>query len=285
VIPHRATIERPMDYLTRVGTVFARFGADTQDSGNVSYGVEIDGIRYFVKTAGEPGHTPYLTHAERVELLHTAARLAGSVRHPALPAYHGSIESAEGPMLFYDWSDGEHLVVRRPRPDDPTTAFQRFRALPAEEILEGLDQLFDLHERLSEAGWVEGDFYDGSLMYDFGTRRLTVMDLDSYRSGAYRNDMGRMFGASRFMAPEELELGALIDQRTTVFVMARTALVLLSDGTRDRDAFRGTDAQYEVIHRATSPAPSDRYRTYSAFHRAWLQTRRTGVAGRRTGRP
>jgi serine/threonine protein kinase len=273
VIPHRATTERPMDYLARVGTTFARFGADTQDSGNVSYGVEIDGIRYFVKTAGELDCTPYLTYPERIELLRTAARLAGSVRHPALPTYQGSVESAEGPMLFYDWSDGEHLVVHRSMPDDPTTAFQRFRALPAEEILAALDQLFDLHNRLSQAGWVEGDFYDGSLMYDFTTRRLTVMDLDSYRSGVYRNDMGRMFGSSRFMAPEELELGAMIDQRTTLFVMARTALVLLSDGTRDRAPFRGTDAQYGVIYRATSPAPSDRYSTYSAFHHAWLRTR------------
>jgi serine/threonine-protein kinase len=107
-------------------------------------------------------------------------------------------------------------------------------------------------------------------MYDFTTSRLTVMDLDSYQLGAYRNNMGRMFGSSRFMAPEEYQLGALIDQRTTLFVMARTALVLLSDGSLDRAPFRGTDAQYAVLRRATASAPSDRYPTYSSFHHAWL---------------
>ncbi len=33
--------------------------------------------------------------------------------------------------------------------------------------------------------------------------------------------MGRMFGSTRFMASEEFELGALIDEQTNVFVMGR----------------------------------------------------------------
>ena len=43
-----------------------------------------------------------------------------------------------------------------------------------------------------------------------------------------------MFGSSRFMAPEEFERGALIDERTNVFTMGRTAAVLLADGTLHR---------------------------------------------------
>jgi serine/threonine-protein kinase len=208
-----------------------------------------------------------------VELLRTAARLAATVVHPALPEFNRVVESPDGPMLFYSWRDGEHLASVRGRRDDPSTSFQRFRALPAEEILAALDVLYDLHAKLTDAGWVEGDFYDGALLYDFGDRRLTVIDLDSYRLGAYRNDMGRMFGSSRFMAPEELELGALIDERTTTFVMGRTALVFLSDGTSDRSSFRGTDDQYDVIRRAVSPGPADRYPSYAAFHTAWLAVR------------
>lgn len=258
------------DYLAGFGTVFARIGAATQDSGNVSYGVEIRGGRYFVKTAGDRSDTkPLLPFARRVDLLRTAAEVA-AVAHPAVPRYYGTIESAAGPMLVYDWSDGEHLGTDRSVPE---SAFQRFRALPDAELLRALDQLYDLHARLTEAGWVVGDFYDGSLMYDFSRRQLTVMDLDSYRLGAYRNEMGRMFGSSRFMAPEEFELGATIDERTTAFAMGRTALVFLSDGTAGRTAFRGTDAQYEVLTRASAPAPADRYPTYRAFHHAWLTAR------------
>ncbi|WP_157728287.1 serine/threonine protein kinase [Actinopolymorpha singaporensis] len=262
--------DQPVRYLERLGEVFARFGADTQDSGNVSYGVAVDGRRYFVKTAGDPADTtPYLDFGGRAALLRNAARLAETVRHPLLPAFHGLIESPSGPVLVYDWREGEHLGTPSARRNDPDTAFQRFRALPAEEILAALDGLLDLHLVLDAAGWVEGDFYDGALLYDFGRRSLTVVDLDSYRPGPYRNDMGRMFGSSRFMAPEEFSLGAPIDSRTTAYVMARTVLVLLADGTSERDAFRGPDTVYAVVQEAVTT----RFAGYSAFHQAWLAAR------------
>jgi serine/threonine-protein kinase len=258
--------EQPLTYLQQTGEIFARFGPDTQDSGNISYGVQLGADRYFFKTAGIPTDTePYLDFAGRQELLRNAARLAESVVHPLLPTFHGVIESPAGPVLVYEWREGEHL-----RAQDP---FERFRALPIDELVSALDQLFDLHADLAKAGWVTGDFYDGALIYNFSEgnrgerieRQLTVMDLDSYRLGPYRNDMGRMFGSSRFMAPEEFSLGAPIDDRTTAFVMARTALVFLSDGTLDRAACRATDPQYAVLQEATTT----RYPTYSAFHEAW----------------
>jgi serine/threonine-protein kinase len=164
-------------------------------------------------------------------------------------------------LLVYEWREGEHLGGGR----EPGSAFQRFRELPVEQITAALDQLYDLHDLLTSQGWVAGDFYDGSLLYDFGTRQLTAMDLDDYRLGAYRNDMGRMFGSTRFMAPEEFSLGAPIDERTTAFVMARTALVLLSDGTLDRPACKASDHLYAVLQEAVTT----RFPTYSAFHAAW----------------
>ncbi|WP_433022278.1 hypothetical protein [Kribbella sp. CA-294648] len=256
--------DQPDTYLHQFGEVFARFGGDTQDSGNVSYGVQQAGRRYFVKTAGDPADPEPSTGFERrVEILRNAARLADSVRHPLLPEYHGLIESPAGPLLVYEWRDGE--LLGRPREPGEDSAAQRFRALPVEQIVTALDQLYDLHDLLTTQGWVEGDFYDGSLLYDFGTRSLTVIDLDSYGFGAYRNDMGRMFRSTRFMAPEEFSRGAPIDDRTTAFVMARTALVFLSDGTLDRPAFRGSDALYAVLQEAVTT----RFPSYERFYAAW----------------
>ena len=40
------------DYLNDAGRVFAVFDERTQDSGNISYGVDVGGQRFFVKTAG-----------------------------------------------------------------------------------------------------------------------------------------------------------------------------------------------------------------------------------------
>jgi serine/threonine-protein kinase len=133
-----------------------------------------------------------------------------------------------------------------------------------------LDAIYDLHVAVVAAGWIAVDFYHGSLLYDFGARRMSVIDLDCYREGAFDNDMGRMYGSSLFMAPEELQLGARIDERTTVFTMGRTALVLLGDGP---DRFRGSDEQYAVAARACAPDPAGRFATMAEFRQAWRDAR------------
>lgn len=263
--------EPPLAYLSRVGEVFTTF--DQQDSGNVSYGVRVGGDRFFVKTAGDPDDTaPYLDLAGRVALLRNAAMLADRVRHPVLASLHGVVESPAGPMLVYDWVDGELVGAHRGRRDDPASAFQRFRALSVAEIEAVLDLVYDAHVVLAADGWVAADLYDGCLIYDFVTRRVTVMDLDTYHRGPFTNEMGRMFGSDRFMSPEEHRLGAAIDQRTTSFTLARLAQVFLSggaDGTYDAATFRGSREGYDVLHRATRPDPADRYETVAEFADAW----------------
>jgi serine/threonine protein kinase len=261
---------QPNQYLRSVGTVFAEFGERTQDSGNVSYGVEVDGSRYFVKTAGDPDDPrPVLDHPARVALLRNAVRLSESCRHPLLPRLYRVIESPCGPLLVYQWLEGELLGVPRARRDDPESAFQRFRSLPASTIRKCLDAVFDLHDELARVGWIAVDFYDGCLLYDFASGRLGVVDLDMYRDGPFRNARGRMFGSTRFMAPEEFELGARIDGRTNVFVLGRTALVFLSDGTLDPGAFRESAARFEVVAKACDPAPARRFGSVGLFCRAW----------------
>ena len=268
MFPDRDIDGPPADYLERGGAVFARF--DQQDSGNLSYGVEVGGERVFVKTAGRPdGPVPVLAHPERISLLHNAIRLARAYRHPALPRLRQVVESPEGPMLVYDWADGELLSAPRERRGDPTSAYRRFRALPVEAILACLDTIVEVHDQMGRAGEVVGDFYDGCLIYDFASARLSIVDLDSYRSGPYVNTMGRMFGSTRFMAPEEFTLGAPIDQRTSVFTLGRTAFVFLGE---DSD-FRGPPGVRAVAGRACRERPEDRYPTIEAFCAAWRAAR------------
>ncbi len=254
--------QSPTDYLAASANVFIIFDHNTQDSGNISYGVEIDGERFFVKTAGNPADTePYLDHATRVALLRNAARLARSCDHPALPALRKVVESPSGPLLFYDWVEGK--LVRN--------AFQRIRRLPMPQILDMLNEVYDLHAELAGLGWIANDFYDGSMLYDFDRHKLYVIDLDSYHRGAFVNRMGRMFGSTRFMAPEEFQLGATIDQRTTVFTLGRTAAVLLSDNSPLRDPFVGNDAQYDTMLQACQESPDARFQTVSEFRNAWIE--------------
>ena len=77
-----------------------------------------------------------------------------------------------------------------------------------------------------------------------------------------------------------LEQGALIDEVTNVFTMARTALVLLGDGTGNADGFRGTAEMLEVIAKATSPERECSYQSLAEFAQAWRIS--TSAVERRT---
>jgi hypothetical protein len=112
----------------------------------------------------------------------------------------------DGPMLVYEWVPGELLGVERSRRADPAAPFQRFRALPFSDLLTGLDVVFDFHRSAAELGWVVVDFYDGAMIYDFATKALRLIDLDNYRDLPFTNEMGRMFGSTRFMARKSSNL-------------------------------------------------------------------------------
>jgi serine/threonine-protein kinase len=144
----------------------------------VSYGAELDGTRYFVKTAGRPDPG----HRQRCALIRNAARIGETYRHPALPRLRRVIESPHGPVLVYDWADGELLHAPRASRDDPTSAFHRFRTLPADRIAAALDTVIDVHELFGNAGEVAGDFYDGCLIYDFAAHRLSLIDTAAWRT-------------------------------------------------------------------------------------------------------
>jgi len=254
----------PHEFVSRHTEVFAVFDSATQDSGNVSYGVRFGDERLFVKTAGSPNDAkPFLSFDARVALLRNAVRLARSVSDATMPALRNVIESADGPLLVYDWVDGELVGVPRERRADPTSSFARFRALDPNERAAALDAVLRLHVKLEERGWIASDFYDGSLIYDFARRRIHVVDLDSYSGAPFTNEMGRMFGSTRFMAPEEFELGARIDERTTVFNLGRTIEQFMALGTMGVGG---------VIDRACDPDPKARFQTVAELYDAWSAT-------------
>ena len=201
-----------------------------------------------MKTAGDPAGPERRAgaHGRRVARLANAERLARSVSHPALTEFVTSIESAWGRMLVYRWAEGENLYVPGPLRNAPGSAARRFRSLPRAGRIATVRSIIDLHRELAGRGWVAGDFYDGCLIYDFDAGTLRVCDLDHYRSGPYRNTAGRMPGSTRFMAPEEFERGRVIDERTTVFTLGRTAAMFLDDWS-EHDG-----------HRALPHAPSAR---------------------------
>lgn len=241
--------------------------------------VKTDDEVFFVKTAGTLGPVlpdapkPYFDHSDRVLLLRNAVKLARSCDHLCLARLRNVIESPVGPILIYDKAPGELIGTTKGRRDDPHSAYVRLARLPAERLLGVFDNLLDLHAALAKEGWVAIDLYDGSLILDFATGHLTVIDLDHYRRGPGVNTMGRMFGATRFMAPEEFVNGAPIDQHTTVYTLGRLAWHFCTRLTEDAGRFCGPVAARIVLERAIASERSNRFASVDAFVTAWRAVR------------
>jgi serine/threonine-protein kinase len=90
------------------------------------------------------------------------------------------------------------------------------------------------------------------------------MDFECYRKGPYVNDEGRLAGSSRFMAPEEFQLHATIDSRTTVFNLGRLIELFLL-------AHNELPEVRALVDGATATAPDERPATVASLHQRWSQ--------------
>jgi len=261
-------------WLRDLGTVFRVF--DQQDSGNIGFGVERDGKKSFVKFAGARTLNYRGTPAEAVARLREATRVYQDLRHPALVPALGDLSIPGGFAIRFEWFSGEclhpHWEYPPPRKyTDPGSPFYRFRRLPVVKRLEAYRRIVEFHAFVERSGYVAIDFYDGCLMYDFPSGEIKICDVDLYRRRPYRNLMGRLWGSTRFMAPEEFTLGAEIDERTNVFGMGAMAFCLLG-GERDRamEKWEAGPAKYEVARRAVCDDRAGRYPSVQELVRAWF---------------
>lgn len=252
------------EVLDSIGDVFAVFDSRTQDSGHISYGLEDpNGDRWFVKTSGGPGASAGgATNQQRRASLRKSAVITKAVHHDALIPAVRLIESSDAVLTVSPWFSGELLHSPRDRRAEPSEPFGRFQRLPADEIVAALTSVIDLHVSLDAAGWTSGDLYDGCLMYDFKNGLIKVIDFEFYQRGSYVNDVGRLPGSTRFMAPEEFTKGAIIDARTTVFNLARMIEIFLMTNHPAHPAA-------ELVARATRHDPAQRPHALGAFQAAW----------------
>ena len=186
----------PKQHLQRLGDVFDAF--EDQDSGCMSYGVAIQGDRWFVKTA----YT-----AQTVPMLRRAADFHLNVQHDAIVAPAAYAERPNRAAILYPWVDGKVLYhptrTRYLSREDPLSPMYAFRLMPVEKIHRALDTVFDAHLAVVESGFVAIDFYDGSMLYDPDSESMYLIDLDEYRAGQFVVGPELLSGSVRFFSPEE----------------------------------------------------------------------------------
>ena len=245
-------------YLKQIGEIMYRFPA--HDSRCHSFQTMVDNQRWFVKHGGTP---------QTVTWLKQAVRFHDAVQHEALPRLHNAFATPDGFTLVYDWVDGEGLRPERELSAGELHPRDRFCALPAPEIIDALNVVYDVHILIEQRGFIAEDFYDGCMIYDFHNKQIHLIDFDFYHSGPFINNRGRLYGSRRFMAPEEFQKGERIDERANVFMLGRTAFVLLANNSDSRDDWKGSDAIWQVAKKATNADKQLRYQSVQEFVSAW----------------
>ncbi len=250
-----------LEFLHDYGKVFRVY--DDQDSGNLCFGTEKDGYRYFIKFAGAKTKRFNGNPTDAVERLRATLPVYMELHHANLPRFVEAKETDGGFAMVFEWADGDCMGRMYPE------SHRRFLALPVQDRLKVYRDIMDFFVYVTSQGYVGIDFYDGSILYDFLSRKTTVCDIDFFRKKPCINDMGRMWGSSRFQAPEEFTLGAVLDEITNVYTLGAIAFAMFGGYLRTRDAWELNDALYAVATKATSDDRAKRYGSIAEMMREW----------------
>lgn len=281
---------RDLTWIKRYGNVFAVI--DGTGSGCISFGIA-DGCRkYFVKIAGADTVEAEICPQESIETLKNAVELYQILAHPNLiklveyypyqDYYVAVFEWAEGECLFDHWN-----FEKYDQKADMESPWDRFKKLPVEKKLSSVEVIFSFLETVAKYKYVAVDFYDGSLMYDFSTDRMTICDIDLFRKQPAVNDIGEDFwGTKRLKAPEEYNYGSCIDEVTNVFTVGALIFNFFGEFTQqeinDRyqfnkftpcslDKWELNKRSYLAAVRAIDPDRKLRYQTISDFRRDFMR--------------
>jgi len=286
-------LREPHDFtwLTQMGRVFQVF--DQNDSGNISFGVDTGKEKLFIKVAGLKTVESVCTPEEAVGNLREAMKVYEDMKHPALIHLREHYPVDGLYAAIFDWVGGECLhdhwnfdyYDAHPQIKPPA---RRFKELPLHKRLAACQVLFSFLEETARCGYVAVDFYDGSILYDFDSDRLTVCDIDLFTKAPAVNDRGEYYyGSERFKAPEEYTLGAAVDERTNVFTLGALLFNFFGSFTPaerqlcytenrftpcPQSAWELPTKAYRAACKAVSPEPGERYASIKDFARAWAQS-------------
>jgi len=257
-------LKEPFDFsfLSKYGRVFKVF--DDQDSGNICFGADDGKSKRFVKFAGAPAARISMTREEAIQMMKKAVKIYTDLAHPALANLLYSEEIGGGLACVFEWRDAYYMGKQYPQ------SREKFMRIPIEEKLKAFEDILLFHAHAAKKGYVAIDFYDGSIMYDYEKRCVVIYDIELYEKAPVINRMGRMYGSSRFMSPEEFSLGAELDEVTNVYAMGAAAFELFGDNrSRSFEKWTLSEKLYETAKKAVSDVRADRQQSLRQLIDEW----------------
>lgn len=258
-------LKEPYDlsFIKKYGTVFRVF--DRQSSGNLCFGVEKAGRRYFLKFAGAETinkHESFNTE-DAVSILKHSVPKYKDLKHPLLIDLIDAEEAGGGFITVFDWFDGESCGFPQ------FEMYMKFRALPAKEKRRVFEGILEFHVHAAARGYVAIDFNDQSTLYNFANGDYKICDIDFYAKQSYINGTGHIFGDPAIMSPEECRVGGLVDEVSNVYTMGATAFVFFAEEQQSREKWTLSGKLYEVAKKAVSIKRSQRQQSIRAFLEEW----------------
>jgi len=260
-VPFKLKSSFDFSFIRKYGKVFKVF--DDQDSGNICFGLQSGENKYFIKFAGAPTERAGVSAEEAISNLKQTTHIYQDLAHPTLIRFINAEEIGGGFAVIYEWADGECMGRMYP------LSRKKFMQMSLDVKLQVFNEVLAFHAYVANCGYIAIDFYDGSIMYDFNRKKTTICDIDFYAKRPYINQMGRMWGSSRFMSPEEFELGATIDEVTNVYLMGQTAFALFSDSNHSEDVWPLNKKLYNVVQKAISNNRIERQQSINQLIVEW----------------
>ena len=236
---------------------------DDQDSGNICFGTEKDEQKYFIKFAGAKTAEYDGEPCDAVSRLKATVPIYENLRHKNLIEYMDSKDIGNGFAMIFKWADGECMGRMYPE------SHRRFMSLSNDTKLKVFDDILDFMRYIAKQNFVAIDFYDGSIMYDFANQKTIICDIDFFRKSPVVNDMGRMWGSSVFMSPEEFEKGSLLDEVTNIYTLGAMAFALFGNYKRDLENWQLSKDLYNIAVKATSDDRNNRYQSVEDLIDEW----------------
>ena len=261
-VPYKLKAPFDFSFISKYGKVFKVL--DDQDSGNICFGVVDDENQYFVKIAGAPTDRACVSADEAVINLKRTVPIYQDLAHPNLIKLIKAEEVDNGFAMIFEWADAECMHPMYPR------SRKKFMQMSIETRHQVFEEILAFHAHAVKQGYVAIDFYDGSIMYDFGNRKTIICDIDFYTKAPYINEMGRLWGSSRFMSPEEFQLGAIIDEITNVFAIGAVAFALFGN-ERDKciEKWNVSKELFDVAKKAVSDGRNERQQSIEQLIAEW----------------
>lgn len=256
-------MKEPYDFgfLSEYGTVFKVF--DDQDSGNICFGTEKDGKKYFIKFAGAKTAEYNGTPDDAVGRLKETVSIYENLRHKNLIKYIDSKEIGNGFVMIFKWTDGECMGRMYPE------SHRRFMSLSNEIRLKVFADIMDFMKYTAEQNFLAIDFYDGSILYDFEKQKTIICDIDFSENSLLSTIWGECGAVGYLCRLRNLKKAAVLDEITNVYTLGAMAFALFGKYKRDLENWTLSKELYNVAVKAISDSRDNRQQSIWQLIHEW----------------